>query len=313
MTCPTVEDPHLILAAESVPRGPWALALSGGADSVALLRLLHATRSDLAIHVVHLDHETREGASTSDAGFVARLCESLSVTSTIVRRSQIEATMTGRSANPSAHFRACRLKLFTEVVERHHLAGVLVAHHADDQAESILLRLLRGNSFNGLVGMSESSVVNGVRMCRPLLDVRRESLRAFLVSIGQTWREDSSNASDDYARNRVRKLLADRPEWVAPLLELSARCRTLRQWTADHAPTLDDEFDVRTLAHAPRLLAEESARQWLVVRGVPDDELERPVVARLLIMASDAASPAVTEFPGGVRVRRRGGKISRVR
>jgi tRNA(Ile)-lysidine synthase len=90
---------------------------------------------------------------------------------------------------------------------RDHLDGVILAHHADDQAETVLLRLLRGSGYAGLAGMARDSDVGGLRVLRPLLTVRAESLRQYLKSRSLSWREDSSNRSGKYLRNRVRIFL----------------------------------------------------------------------------------------------------------
>src|SRR6476620_3797342 len=94
-----------------VPSGAWAVGVSGGADSVALLSLLR-TRTDLALHVAHLDHETRGPDSTGDAHFVAQLAERWGLPCTIARRSELEPAMTDLPENPSARYRAVRLELF---------------------------------------------------------------------------------------------------------------------------------------------------------------------------------------------------------
>ena len=92
-----------------------------------------------------------------------------------------------------------RLALFRSIVKREKLSGVILAHHADDQAETVLSRLLRGSGYTGLAGMLPRASVCGLMILRPLLDVRREMLRKYLRSIGEAWREDLSNRSPQYA------------------------------------------------------------------------------------------------------------------
>src|SRR5438034_1508222 len=136
---------------DAVPAGAWAVAVSGGGDSVALLELLRH-RGDLLLHVVHLDHETRGGESATDALFVGELAARWGLAFTIRRRSEIEPAIAARlPANRSARFRAARLELFRRVIAEHRLAGVILAHHADDQAETVVQRLLRGSGPAGLV------------------------------------------------------------------------------------------------------------------------------------------------------------------
>ncbi|HTL28908.1 MAG TPA: ATP-binding protein, partial [Tepidisphaeraceae bacterium] len=181
---------------------------------------------------------------------------------------------------------------------------------ADDQVETVFQRLVRGSGIAGLVGMSAKATVSGVVIRRPLLGIRREMLRQYLQSIGQSWREDSSNASDQYSRNRIRNILARDEDVDEALLYLSRACRELRHWTRAHAPKLAAEFNVIEIQNLPDFLARESARLWLANRGVPGDDLRPDVVARLIEMANDAATPSRLHFPGTILVRRRRGMIS---
>ena len=187
-----------------VPPGAWGVAVSGGADSVALLLLLKKL-PHLALHVIHLDHETRGEASQLDAEFVRDLAVKLGLPATISLRSEVEKGVPRLPANPSSRYRAARLALFRQVVAAHHLMGVIVAQHQDDQIETIFLRLLRGSGPMGLAGMEAISELGGLQILRPLLDFRSSALRNYLTYIGQPWREDASNASDAYLRNRVRR------------------------------------------------------------------------------------------------------------
>ncbi len=198
-----MDDDLLMGAIHALPPGIWAIGLSGGADSVALAHLL-LNRGDLRIHLVHLDHELRGSESSGDAKFVRELAQKWNVPATIVRRSEIEPSLRDLPENPSARYRAIRLGLFGRVIAEHQLSGVILAHHADDQAETVLLRLLRGSGISALGGMTQRTVVSGVLIVRPLLHVTREDLRAYLTHHGIAWREDASNQSDDYLRNRVR-------------------------------------------------------------------------------------------------------------
>src|SRR5262245_10781735 len=116
--------PDLDQAIARIPDGKWAVAVSGGADSVALLTLL-ARRGGLALHVVHLDHELRGEESRRDAEFVSELATSMALTCTIRRRSEIEPTIVERPANVESLGRVCRQALFRRVVHEHQLDGVI--------------------------------------------------------------------------------------------------------------------------------------------------------------------------------------------
>jgi tRNA(Ile)-lysidine synthase len=301
----------LIRAIAQVPAGGrWAVAVSGGADSVALLTLLREHRPELELCVAHLNHQARGEESDADADFVAALCARLGVACEISRIDQIEPGLKNLPKNRSARFRALRIAYFKSVVAARKFGGVLVAHHADDQAESVLSRLLRGSGYTGLAGMSPHTTVGGLTILRPLLEVRREALREHLRAIGQSWREDSSNRSSKYLRNRIRVVLTGREEVIQSLIELGKSCAALRQWVRAAAPRLEESFRIAKLARLPAILAEESARAWLCVCGVPVDLIAPQSVADLIEMAADAASPARRDFPGRIVVRRRAGSIS---
>jgi len=228
---------------------------------------------------------------------------------TVARLDEVKSQISEKPANISALYRAARFALFGKVVRDHRLSGVILAHHADDQAETILQRMLRGASPANLGGMRFQSKVKSLTILRPLLQIRRTALREYLQSIGQSWREDASNESNRYARNRIRKTLKANDELTANLLEIGQASHLLRTWTKAHAPKLDSNFDVQDILSLPHALAFESARQWLASRNVPRDELTAPIIERLLTMASDAASAPRVHFPGGILVHRRQGRI----
>jgi tRNA(Ile)-lysidine synthetase-like protein len=291
-------------ATASVPPGRWAVGVSGGADSVALLLLLRR-RADLSLTVAHLNHETRGAASDGDEAFVVELCRRLGVP--VVTRRLGDLSLTGLPNNPSARYRGARFALFREVVRREELSGILLAHHADDAAETTLQRLLRGGGVRGFAALRPRATVAGLLVLRPLLRVRRDELREFLKGQGQAWREDASNASPRYQRNRVRLLLSEHPQLTGALLGLAGASAAVTEWLAAHAPPPEPRLPVTLLSDLPGPLAFEVARRWLAARGAPPAELSRAVLERLVIMACDAASPPRQHFPGGVLVRRRAG------
>lgn len=287
----------------TLPPGRWAIGVSGGADSVALVRLAVAGRGDGGLVVAHLDHQLRNSESDDDATFVAELGRSLGLPVEIGRRDVVEQTMPTLPANPSARYRAARLAFFGDIVRRHGLDGVLLAHHADDQAETVLLRLLRGRSLAGLGGMAAETTIDGLRVVRPLLGVSRQALRDYLHTIGQPWREDASNDSADYRRNVVRRLLQQHPAWTPALLRVADLSRRLRDRLAMQSE-LAERFAIADLPPGP-LAAEFAVRRWLIARGTPADRVSPGLCQRLLAQARDVTRSPRQHYPGGVLVRRR--------
>lgn len=292
---------------EAIAEGQYAIGVSGGADSVALLRLVMEQRPDLGVHVVHLDHELRGEESEEDARFVSDLARKLEVPVTVARRSEIAPLLAKRPANKSALYRALRLLLFKRVVSEQGLHGVMLAHQADDQAETILHRLIRGSGPAGLGGMGRESMQGTLKILRPLLACGGWELRAYLKSIAQDWREDSSNRSEKYLRNRLRSILSAHADLSGALIGVGEAMRVLRRWVGENAPKLQERFATAEMEGWPAALAMESARRWLIERGAPAGELRPKVLERFVEFATDAGMGNRWEFPGKIQVRRRRG------
>ena len=202
-------------------------------------------------------------------------------------------------------FRKARLALFRRVVHDHGLLGVILAHHRLDQAETIFLRLMRGGGPGGLRGMAAVSDHGGLRLVRPLLQTPPQALRAYLQHLGQPWREDISNRSSRYRRNRVRMLLNGNPGLIDSILKLGRSCDDLAEWVKRVTPTVLASLPVDALDGLPPIVREQAARMWLVGVGVPVDDVNDRVVHQLLRMMDDAAAGRQADFPGAVRVIRR--------
>ncbi len=178
--------------------------MSGGADSTALLELLSPLRAEMGFDavVLHVDHGLRTD-SGDDAKFVAQLAKRhrmpLRTLSTKVRRRK------GESIEMAA--RRVRLAFFEQMTRELSLDAIATGHHADDVAETFILRMARGSGPNGLAGLKRISKVGGITFIRPLLDLRDAELRDFLRASGIKWREDSTNNDVSILRNRVRKIV----------------------------------------------------------------------------------------------------------
>jgi tRNA(Ile)-lysidine synthase len=188
--------------------------------------------------------------------------------------------------------------------------GVILAHHADDQAETVVQRVLRGSGAAGLLGMRADAIVSGVRIVRPLLSARRAQLRELLRARGIAWREDASNDAFDQQRNRVRAMLERHPAIAEAAIELAEASAALVAWLRTCGPELAEVFEVRALQRLPPPVAREAARRWLAARASAGEEISTAAADRLVEMATDAASPARQHFPGSLLVRRRKGIIS---
>ena len=181
---------------------PVLVALSGGADSVALLCLLHESLPEIGcpVHAAHVHHHLRGAEADADAAYCGQLCERLAVSLVV---EHLDPTRP-RGSSPEAWWRHERYRVLEGVRQRLECAALATAHTRDDQAETVLLKLLRGAGPRGVAGVRRR---NGTTV-RPLLDSRREELREFLSARGVEWREDASNADPALPRAWVRSRLA---------------------------------------------------------------------------------------------------------
>ena len=186
------------------------VAVSGGADSVALLHLLAPVcrRRRIVLVALHLNHGLRGAASDGDAAFVRALGTRLGIACVVGRVRGLDGTRSkrrGACQSLEMAARAARQAFFRRAAGRHRLDAVAVAHHRDDVAETVLLRLMRGAGSAGLSGMRPKSVADGLVVIRPLTGIAREDLRAWLRLHNAVWRDDASNGDTSIPRNRVRR------------------------------------------------------------------------------------------------------------
>lgn len=298
-------------------RAKWLVGVSGGADSVALLHLL-VDAGFRRLVVCHLDHRLRGRESTADARFVAKLAGRFGCACEVVR-DDVRRRMERDSISLETAARQARHEFFACCAAKHRCPRVLLAHHAEDQAETVLWNLLRGS--HGLRGMEECQTLavgkRKLTLVRPLLRVRRADLVSFLTRRGLRWREDASNAEPIAIRNRLRRegipLLAeitgrDPVRALVRLAEDDAELRLETRSLLDAARWLDPQGRI----HLPALrgltprLQRAAVHRFLSQHGVSD--LSRNLLDEILAMLVPGGPPAVN-LPGGSRLRRGGGRL----
>jgi tRNA(Ile)-lysidine synthase len=203
------------------------IAVSGGADSVALLRGLAAIADGRVsqLCVAHLNHRLRGAEGDEDADFVQELATELALPA-VIGDADVQAEQRGGEGVEAAA-RRVRYRFLRAEAERRGFRYVAVGHTADDQAETVLHRLLRGTGVRGIAGMPRVRTLSpAVSLIRPLLGCRREELREYLRAIDQTWREDRTNDDPRYTRNRLRKRLIPFLEEEFGPQVVSSICRT---------------------------------------------------------------------------------------
>ena len=189
---------------EAGPGNVLLACISGGADSTALLCGLTELAPEMGffLKVVHVNHGIRGKEADKDEAFVRKMCQKANVPFYCKHL----AFPAGAKIS-EARLREERFRVIVEIARKLGASAALLAHHQDDLAETLLLRLLRGSGLTGLSGFAERSKFQNLTILRPLRDVSRETILAFLRSKKIPWREDHSNVDISYLRNRVRHKL----------------------------------------------------------------------------------------------------------
>jgi tRNA(Ile)-lysidine synthase len=309
------------------------LAVSGGADSVALLLAMNGLKRSrgFKITVAHLDHRLRGAEGRGDAEFVEALARRLRVPC-VTGRSDVRRLATRKRISIEMAAREARYRFLARTARDCGATAIATAHTADDQAETVLLRLARGSGMSGLAAIRWRGRVSDlgigipaseIELIRPLLDISRTGIESFLRGQGQAWRTDASNAAPAFHRNRVRHELL-------PLLEtrLNPSIRTVLRRTAEIVGEEDawlDEMAAGLVAECvdgggqlarealiawPPALVRRAVRVWLVQCGVPAGVVDYAAVERVRALAGQARGTRSVSLKGPWRVVRRYGRLA---
>ncbi|MCC6487496.1 MAG: tRNA lysidine(34) synthetase TilS [Candidatus Hydrogenedentes bacterium] len=293
----------------AAPADRILVAVSGGPDSVCLLHVL--LELGYAVEAAHLDHQTREGESAADAEFTHALCEKLGVPLHKASR-PIAAEAEQSPLSFEEYARNARYAFLTATAETQGISIIATGHHADDQAETVLMRVLRGTSPGGLAGIPPVRSSGIARIIRPLIGAYSRDILAYLREHGLPYRTDKSNADDCYLRNRVRNFLLPEltivynprlPEGLARLAEVQRAENELLDEAASRflercfsAGRVDrGVFSSGALACQRRAII---AIGWRYSVDCPFDRVE---AARAFIMVGPTG--AAFDFGGGVTLR----------
>jgi tRNA(Ile)-lysidine synthase len=315
------------------PGNRVGLAVSGGADSVALLRLFLELRLDLGVvlSVVHVNHQLRGASSDADEQFVSALAAEHELDfHGATRNVASHAKQNGLSIETAA--REVRYEYFAGLLAAGKLNRIATAHTLDDQAETVLMRLIRGTGLRGLGGIQPQLLINEKEptsgtVVRPLLATRHSHLIAFLAALKQEWRQDASNNDLQHTRNRIRHVLMPllerefNPAMAERLGELSVVARSEEEfWQSQCSGWVEqivrpvrpaqrfcfdlNLFRAQSLAVQRRLL-----RHW--GRTVqPNPSLEFKHVEQLLALVNtESKIGKQLELPAGWRAVRRGDQL----
>lgn len=263
------------------------IAISGGSDSTALLLLAHewATARNARLHAATVDHGLRPEAA-DEARQVAVLCATLAIPHTTLRWNPHESGMGGHVSQAAA--RAARHRLLARWAADHGLTALALGHTADDRIETFLIRARAGSGWHGLAAPLPSAPSPswpegaGLRLVRPLLAVRRQTLRDHLTASGRPWLDDPTNTYDRHERVRARALAARLgPEAAARILAITARLARLRAAVMAEARAALAGTDLQPeAALVPRTLLD----------SLPE-EPRRRLLEALVLAAGHAAAP----------------------
>lgn len=274
-------------------------AVSGGADSMALLMAMYVLKEKLGITLsaAHFNHHLRGEESDRDEAFVRDFCHRLDIP-LFVGSADVAAGPKGLEA-------AAREARYAFLAS---LSGkVATAHTADDNAETVLMHLVRGTGLKGLGGIAP---VNG-KYIRPMLNVTRQQVEAFLEEYHVPFVEDSSNAGDDFLRNRLRHhvmplLKQENPKISENVSAMAQRLR-LDEAALAAAAAYDDLPTVSELKQKPQTVRSRMLERFLKENGVKEPEAQHISLAEKLVFSDNPSASG--DFPGGVTIRRNYGRL----
>ena len=279
------------------------IGVSGGRDSVALLHCLAALGWRKLV-VCHLDHRLRGAESTADATFVRKLAAKLDLRY-VEEKKDIAAIAEMESNSTELTGRRARYDFFARAARKHRTHFVFLAHHADDNAETIVGNLFRGTGLAGLSGMTSSSLSDdGLIKLRPLLGVRRSDIDEFVKSSAISYRDDSTNSTGDHRRNRIRNevlpLLCDVfGRDVTPIIERVAQ--TARR---DHACL---ESLARQFAHTDSLFQSDGSLRITPELQTADPAIQSRILFGLLLDVAGCSGITSREIEAAMSMLSTGG------
>ncbi len=314
------------------PHSRILVACSGGADSMALLHLLHGVNQSRfwqwKLVIGHVNHGLRGRESQTDEALVRQTANALGLPLELRRLKWPVRQHTPSDGHPQISenaARIARLAALEAMARKRRCTVVAMAHHADDQAETVLLRLMRGAGTGGLAGIRPRRRLGSLQLVRPLLGWPRAALRHWLQSQNHSWREDKSNQSMRFLRNRIRLELLPLLESYQPgirkvLVNMAARQRSTHSLLVRHSRNLLGrsllrktahtwEFDARRLLAASPVAAAMILRHAIAALGGKKDEISGTVLSEFLDQMRQTPHPVRRQFSGPVNVESRRGTV----
>ncbi len=307
------------------------LAVSGGADSTALLYTMQALKSEGIIGAelvcAHINHRLRGSAADEDEEFVVDQAAKLGL-EIKVRRADVRAFARRNKLSIETAARELRIGSLVEIVKECNCNVIATAHQKDDNAETVVQRMLRGTGIRGLGGIRPMRVFgNGSRFARPMLCVGRREILEYLGRRGLKWREDHTNAECTYTRNYIRHRLLPALQAgcagsiVEQLSELSQSARRYYDLVCSRADAVWSGsvhsiegrivLDLGMFRDEAEPVKVELVRRALATVGCGEREMTRKHYERILQLAKRNVGGGKVELPGGFEARREYGRLAR--
>ncbi len=306
------------------------VAVSGGADSVALARALAALESsgDGRLILAHFNHHLRGAESNADQAFVADLASHLDI-EFLAGSAASDLSAPGSGDGVEGAARQARYDFLMQAAGKCGARYIATAHTVDDQVETILHNFLRGTGLAGLAGIPRlRRLSESATLIRPLLDVTRAEVLDFLQSIGQSYRDDSSNQQSDYTRNRIRLQLLPllehdyNPRVRQALLRLAEIASQADEFLTQEANRLLQsaaqpmpggiKLNTAQLAQAPPAIIRHALMQIWQDQGWPQQDMSFDKwewLAGLVLRLSDDSAVKTQTLPGGVLANLQAGQL----
>jgi len=241
-------------------RARLVVGVSGGCDSLALLQILVQNTDPKKMIAAHVNYGLRGKESRADEAFVRKICAQRGVVLRVLRVRGLEKKIKKEKSNLQEEARKIRYSFFSRLVQKEKSWGAAVAHHLEDQAETVMDRFLRGTGAKGLSGLRRTQMLHfspykPLKVWRPLLGYTKDELKSYLRSQNIVWREDRSNQKMDYRRNQIRHLvLPFLTRWNSNLIQSLSRMgevaaeenRFLEEWAKESGVRLQGKWSKKS-------------------------------------------------------------------
>jgi tRNA(Ile)-lysidine synthase len=270
------------------------LGLSGGVDSMVLfdiMRQMLKANMFKELTIAHIDHMLRDKESDRDRELVIQTCKIHNI-KCFTHQVDIKKECTEKKISTEMAAREARYNFFEKCCKDNNLNCIVTAHNADDQAETVLLRLIRGTTLTGITGIKTCSDYNGLKLIRPMLGCTREEIEQYAKDNQIIWREDASNSTDDYLRNKIRHHITPfitnelNPAFVRNISKMTRQFQIDDDFIEKQADDIKqkalqgDCLDFNKISAIDLALQNRVIREWLTMH-IPPTQLDNQTINKI--------------------------------